>query len=160
MGHRMSRENALLFLLSSAAGSIDALSFIGYGVFTSAMSGNTVLLGIAVARLHLGPAVYSAVALAGYVLGAFVGTVFGDAGRQLRWLLLAEVVLLAGFAALGFVYPTRAECCGRRDHRLRRNGHGDPGGCGPVGRCAGDSDGRIHQHAHSDRRGDWPPTGE
>jgi uncharacterized membrane protein YoaK (UPF0700 family) len=109
MGNRMKRENALLFLLSSAAGSIDALSFIGYGAFTSAMSGNTVLLGIAIGRLRLGPAVYSAVALTGYALGALASTVFGDdrTPRRLRWLLLAEVVLLAGFAAFAFVYPAR-----------------------------------------------------
>jgi uncharacterized membrane protein YoaK (UPF0700 family) len=75
------------------------------------MSGNTVLLGVAIGRLRLGPAVYSAIGLAGYALGALASTLFDDnrTPRRLRSLLFAEVVLLAGFAAFASAYPARNE---------------------------------------------------
>jgi uncharacterized membrane protein YoaK (UPF0700 family) len=105
----MKRENALLLLLSSVAGSVDAVSFINYGVFTSAMSGNTVLLGIAVGRFRLGPAVYSGAALAGYALGALACTIFSNSRspHRLRRLLLIEALLLAGFAVFAFTHPAQ-----------------------------------------------------
>ena len=106
----MKHENASLFLLSSVAGSVDALSFINYSVFTSAMSGNTVLLGIAIGRLRCESAAYSGVALAAYVLGALACTIFsgGQSLRRLRPPLLTEALLLAGFALFAFAHPAQS----------------------------------------------------
>lgn len=105
----MKRENALLLLLSSVAGSVDAVSFINYGVFTSAMSGNTVLLGIAIGRFRFGSAFYSGTALAGYALGALACTIVsgGRPPSRLRWLLLTEALLLAGFAVFAVTHPAQ-----------------------------------------------------
>ena len=64
----------LLLLLTCAAGAVDAISYLGLGhVFTAMMTGNTVLLGLAVGQGHLGAAVRSVVALIGFSLGVIVG---------------------------------------------------------------------------------------
>ncbi|HET6182202.1 MAG TPA: YoaK family protein [Acetobacteraceae bacterium] len=103
----MSRAALLLFLLSAASGAIDALSFIRFRVFTSAMSGNTVLLGIAIGQLHPGPAIAAAIALACFVLGVLAAIPLrtgGGAERGLRLVLLMEALFLAAFAALSFLH--------------------------------------------------------
>jgi len=69
-------RNMMLVLLTMTSGCVDAISFLALGqVFTAAMTGNTVLFGLAVTKsggLHV--AGY-AVALLGFVLGAAVGAV-------------------------------------------------------------------------------------
>jgi uncharacterized membrane protein YoaK (UPF0700 family) len=100
-------------VLTAAAASSDALSYLGLGhVFPANMTGNTVLLGLGVATGDWGAAARSAVALAAYVLAAFtVGTITAGRGSPstLRWVLGVEVVLLAAFAgwwiSIG-AYPT------------------------------------------------------
>ena len=91
-----------LALLSFAAGSTDAIAFLILGdVFTSAMSGNTVLLGIALGQ--------GRIAAASHPLAAFIGYVAGVAGaalplrmptRGIEWTLLLETLFLAAFAGL------------------------------------------------------------
>jgi uncharacterized membrane protein YoaK (UPF0700 family) len=99
------RTSAVLFVLSVASGAIDAISFLKFGVFTSAMSGNTVLLGIAIGRgeLRLGEA--AAIAFAAYFTAAAVSRPICDllAGTRtpLMILLSLEVLLLAGFVGFG-----------------------------------------------------------
>ncbi|HXJ54820.1 MAG TPA: YoaK family protein [Burkholderiales bacterium] len=64
-------RNALLLALTFSAGYVDALSYLGLGrVFTANMTGNTVLLGIAIAQLNSEAAVRSTLALAGFLSGA------------------------------------------------------------------------------------------
>jgi uncharacterized membrane protein YoaK (UPF0700 family) len=97
-----------LALLSFASGCTDVLTFLKLGeVFTSAMTGNAALLGVAIGRGELLAASRSLTALLGFMLGVAVASVidgFGRAeprqGRSLRRLLLAEIVLLAGCASL------------------------------------------------------------
>jgi uncharacterized membrane protein YoaK (UPF0700 family) len=104
-------RDAILGLLSFAAGAIDALSFVQFGVFTSAMSGNTVLLGIAVGRFDLDSALAPIIAFGGYGLGVVLGTaIIGaqeeqGAFRTLHRALSAEAVLLATFLALDILVP-------------------------------------------------------
>jgi uncharacterized membrane protein YoaK (UPF0700 family) len=67
----------MLVLLALAAGCVDATSFLGLGqVLTAAMTGNTVLLGLALGRADMLGALRSTVALlaffAGVVLGASI----------------------------------------------------------------------------------------
>ena len=66
--------NRLLLALAFAAGYIDALSYLGLSrVFTANMTGNTVLLGLAVAQFDGDAAARSGVALAGFLMGAAAG---------------------------------------------------------------------------------------
>lgn len=70
-------KKGLLLALAFAAGYIDALSYLGLGhVFTANMTGNTVLLGIALAELDGGAIARSGFALAGFLTGAAVGAWF------------------------------------------------------------------------------------
>ena len=67
-------RSALLLALTFAAGYIDALSYLGLGrVFTANMTGNTVLLGIALAQLDGHAVARSSLALAGFLAGAAAG---------------------------------------------------------------------------------------
>jgi uncharacterized membrane protein YoaK (UPF0700 family) len=59
-----------VILLAMSSGAVDALSFAGLGaVFASVMTGNLVLLGVAVAQTRLDPALPAATAIAAYVAG-------------------------------------------------------------------------------------------
>jgi uncharacterized membrane protein YoaK (UPF0700 family) len=70
-------------LLAVAAGSVDAVSFLGLGqVLTAAMTGHTILLGLALGQGQVQAALRSAVALAGFVAGAIVGATIVDRGPK------------------------------------------------------------------------------
>ena len=78
-------------------------------VFTSVMTGNIVLWGLAVARGSLTLASHTAVSIAGYIAGVAVGTWVAHSFKEdepsqdgvlpshVIWVLLAELTLLAGF---------------------------------------------------------------
>ncbi len=98
--------------LTFGSGAADVASFTRLGsVFTSVMTGNIVLWGLAVARGSLTLASHTAVAVGGYVAGVAVGTWVAHGARAVSsdqegvlpphvlWVLLAELTLLAGFAA-------------------------------------------------------------
>ena len=96
------RRGVLVLGLTLVAGCTDALSYLGLGrVFTANMTGNTVLLGIAVAQRDAGAAARSAAALGGFVLGAVVvGLAPERKTRSVTAALVAELGLLA--ALLGW----------------------------------------------------------
>jgi len=97
--------------LTFASGAADVASFTRLGdVFTSVMTGNIVLWGLAVARGSLTLASHTAVAVAGYIAGVAVGTWVAHGTKQadadpgadvlpahVVWVLLAQLTLLAGF---------------------------------------------------------------
>lgn len=95
-------RNGALAMLSFAAGSMDAIAFLTLGdVFTSAMSGNTILLGLAVGQGRMSAASHSLAAFLGYVIGV-AGAVLplrASNGGVERTLVL-EAVFLAAFAGL------------------------------------------------------------
>jgi uncharacterized membrane protein YoaK (UPF0700 family) len=65
----------LLAVLAFTSGYIDALSYLGLGsVFVSNMTGNTVLLGIAIGRGNVLAAARAGVALLSYIGGVALGT--------------------------------------------------------------------------------------
>ncbi len=67
--------NLMLAGLTFSAGYLDAVSYVGLGhVFTANMTGNTVLLGIAIAGMHSTRVIGSLLALAGYCSGVALGT--------------------------------------------------------------------------------------
>jgi len=102
--------------LTFASGAMDVASFTTLGgVFTSVMTGNIVLWGLAAARGSLSLASHTAVSIAGYIAGVAGGTWIahgfkavteekGEGGTgvlpaHVSWALFAELILLAGFAA-------------------------------------------------------------
>jgi uncharacterized membrane protein YoaK (UPF0700 family) len=111
-------RDALLLTLTAAAGSADAVSYLGLGrVFTANMTGNLVLLGIAIGQGQLAGSIRAVIAFAGFVIGVLLGVRLTEGfpspsgGRQgggratPRWphsatlALLAEVGLLLGLVA-------------------------------------------------------------
>jgi uncharacterized membrane protein YoaK (UPF0700 family) len=105
--------------LTFGSGATDVASFTRLGgVFTSVMTGNIVLAGLAVAQRSLSLASHTAVAIAGYIAGVAGGTWIAhgfkaasppkpadDEGpasvlpAHVNWALFAELILLAGFTA-------------------------------------------------------------
>ena len=102
--------------LTFGSGAADVASFTRLGdVFTSVMTGNIVLWGLAAARGSLTLFSHTAVAIAGYIAGVAAGTWIAHGFRaadpgedqdqaatrpdRVVRALLAELILLAGFAA-------------------------------------------------------------
>jgi uncharacterized membrane protein YoaK (UPF0700 family) len=100
--------------LTFASGAADVASFTRLGnVFTSVMTGNIVLWGLAAARGSLSLFSHTAVSIAGYIVGVAVGTWVGHGAKEAEtspdtnragvlpthvvWVLRGELTLLAGF---------------------------------------------------------------
>lgn len=101
-------RDALVLALALAAACVDALSYMGLNeVLTANMTGNTVLLGLAMARQDAEAAARSGLALAAFACGAAtVALLPRRPSRRRPWprsvtaALGAEVVLLAGLAGV------------------------------------------------------------
>jgi uncharacterized membrane protein YoaK (UPF0700 family) len=63
-----------LFLLTWTAGIMDALSYLRAGVFTANMTGNTVVLGLAIAGRERSRAVPALAALCAFATGCLIGS--------------------------------------------------------------------------------------
>ena len=104
--------------LTFGSGATDVASFTRLGgVFTSVMTGNIVLAGLAVAQRSLSLASHTAVSIAGYITGVACGTWVAHGFKvrgngkpdetdrdsvlpgHVSWALFTEFVLLAGFTA-------------------------------------------------------------
>ncbi len=83
---------------------MDAISFLAFGVFTSAVSGSTVVLGIAIAQQAWQWGANAGAAFVAYFLGAAASSCLTPDGapvhRTLRLQLGAQVVLLAALCIL------------------------------------------------------------
>ena len=96
-----------ILVLTWVAGLTDAISYLGLGhVFTAMMTGNTVLLGLALAQGEVSAAWRSILALAGFAAGVAVGALIVDRDRShgawppaVTGALAVEGVLLALFTA-------------------------------------------------------------
>jgi uncharacterized membrane protein YoaK (UPF0700 family) len=98
------RRDFLLVALTFAAGSVDAVALLRLDVFTAVMTGNIVLLGLAVGQGAFGNALRSVVALIAYGVGVVVGArVVGAVAVETHWspsvtrALALEWVLQAAF---------------------------------------------------------------
>lgn len=101
----------LLVLLAFGAGTVDGISFLGLGsVFTANMTGNLVLLGVAVGRGASSEVVRSAAAFTAFVVGVFGASRIVDRSAKRRpWPTgvtvalaveaVAQSALLAGWLA-------------------------------------------------------------
>jgi uncharacterized membrane protein YoaK (UPF0700 family) len=104
-------RNTLLLLLACAGGAVDAVSYMELGrVFTANMTGNTVLLGLALVHADHQEALRASLALVGFfgggVLGAWIVEMGPSAGlwpRTVTVALALEWGFLAVFA-VGWLY--------------------------------------------------------
>ena len=131
---RVVERDVRLLVLAVSAGSADGWSYLGLGhAFVANMTGNTVLLGIAVFQNH-GDLLHPAIALCCYAVGAMLGSAF-TAGVQpgmlwskaISWTLTLEaLLLLAAESWMGHALyePEPAARYGRAGRR-------------PAKRCAG-----------------------
>jgi uncharacterized membrane protein YoaK (UPF0700 family) len=75
-------RNVLVLLLACTAGAVDAVSYVGLGrVFTANMTGNTVLLGLALGQAESEAVVRSSLALVGFLAGVALGALTAHRGR-------------------------------------------------------------------------------
>ena len=99
-------KNRLVLLLTGVGGYVDAVSYLALGrVFTANMTGNTVLLGLALVQGDTAGAGRSALALGGFLAGGALGARLVASGpRPAVWprgvtvALIAEGALLAALA--------------------------------------------------------------
>ncbi len=106
-----------LALLSFASGATDVLAFMKLGhLFTSAMTGNTALLAIALGQGHVAAAGRSLTALLGFALGVALATVVNARRAQPSGppidpsrLLLLELLFLVSCTALWNASPEPIE---------------------------------------------------
>ena len=96
-------RDGLLVLLTLTTGAVDAACFLQLGnVFSSVITGNLVLLGVAAATQSASLAINSGVALAGYSAGVLAGAPI--ATRRVRggeiWPLSVTITLVAEFCVL------------------------------------------------------------
>ena len=105
---RGAARDGLLVLLTLTTGAVDASSFLHLGdVFSSVITGNLILLGVAAATTSSSLAIHSGTALAGYSVGVLVGapiaTRRSSSGEtwplSVTVTLAAEFCVLAGFSA-------------------------------------------------------------
>ena len=84
-----------MVLLAVAAGFSDALGYVGLGrVFTANMTGNTILLGLAIGQGEISAALRSVAALVGFVLGiALAGTIVARTRVQSIWSMTVTATL-------------------------------------------------------------------
>jgi uncharacterized membrane protein YoaK (UPF0700 family) len=100
-----------LLILAASAGSADGWSYFGLGhAFVANMTGNTVLLGLAVFQNH-GDLLHPAISLGCYAAGAVLGSLFTGTvqpgtvwSKAISWTLMLEALLLlaaeAGWLAI------------------------------------------------------------
>jgi uncharacterized membrane protein YoaK (UPF0700 family) len=114
--HTTARD-LMLTLLAVAAGCLDAVSFLGLGqVLVAAMTGNTVLLGIALGEADAQGALRAAISIAGFVAGAVLGAAIVDRDAQdtvwspaVTWALALELVILVALALAWHLLEDRGD---------------------------------------------------
>ena len=108
--------NGQIFLLTWTAGCLDAISYLSLGqIFTANMTGNTILFGLAAVQGETLTVLRSAVALAGFCLGALFGTYLVERNRerttwtpQMRVAITIEGSLLVIFSVLWLIIRVKA----------------------------------------------------
>jgi uncharacterized membrane protein YoaK (UPF0700 family) len=96
-------RDSLLVLLTLTTGAVDASCFLHLGnVFSSVITGNLVLLGVAAATRSGSLAIHGGVALAGYSVGVLIGAPIATrrASGGETWPLGVTVTLVAEFCVL------------------------------------------------------------
>ena len=98
------QQAAVILALTLASASSDVLSYARLGgILTSAMTGNTALLGLALGEGKISAALRAAVALGGFSLGTAAASSLLREARMISRLLVIEATMLGGFAFLWFL---------------------------------------------------------
>jgi uncharacterized membrane protein YoaK (UPF0700 family) len=87
--------------LAAVAGCVDALSLTTAGVFTANMTGNTIVLAVAVVRGESRHVLLAAISLAGYVASVAFGARMG--ARRPHLILATEFAVAAGYAVAWYI---------------------------------------------------------
>jgi uncharacterized membrane protein YoaK (UPF0700 family) len=104
-------RDALVVLLTVASGFSDALGYLGLGrVFIANMTGNTILLGLAIGQGEVAAALRSVAALVGFILGVMLASMIAARTRDKSiWpttvtaALAGECIVLLAFTLWGTV---------------------------------------------------------
>ncbi|HEY4027957.1 MAG TPA: YoaK family protein [Candidatus Dormibacteraeota bacterium] len=109
-------RDVLLIALTAAAGWADTIAYLGLGrVFTANMTGNLVLLGLAVGQLQVSSAERAGAAFAGFVAGGLLGSRLTAKAASHPWhprvniTLGAEAAVLIVFSALWWTGAERSQ---------------------------------------------------
>lgn len=109
---RLTPADRVIGALAFVSGSADVFAFLEFHeIFTSAMTGNTALLGLALGQGHLLAASRSLAALIGYSLGCVMATLIieamppAQAGARVRRLIEIEIAGLALIAGAWTILP-------------------------------------------------------
>lgn len=100
-----------ILLLTWTAGVLDALTYLRAGVFTANMTGNTVVLGLAIAGPGRGRVVDAVIAILAFAVGALIGAAVllrvpnAGADWDLRAGTSLEIPFVALFTALWVIFP-------------------------------------------------------
>jgi uncharacterized membrane protein YoaK (UPF0700 family) len=117
-------RDAMLVMLSLAAGCVDAVGYLGLGhIFVANMTGNTVLLGLALGQAQEQAVLRAVVAPVGFIIGVAAGTmIVGPDREEATWpsavtaALAVELAILAALAARWFL--VRSEPAGGAGYTL------------------------------------------
>jgi uncharacterized membrane protein YoaK (UPF0700 family) len=105
----MAPRRRLVLLLGGSAGFLDAVGYLTFGIFTANMTGNTVLLGIALGQGRWQAVLRVLLAIAAFVVGAAAGALLLRERRRMGGVLALEAAaLLAGLAVWWRVSPEAA----------------------------------------------------
>lgn len=79
-------RDVILVALTACSGALDAASYLRFHTFAANMTGNTVLLGLAIGGKHLGDAAESVAPIIAFAIGAFLATALGrEANEKDTW---------------------------------------------------------------------------
>lgn len=100
---RIASRDVMLLVLTAAAGLVDAISYLEMGhVFTAMMTGNTVLLALAIGQGEVMAALRSTLALVAFSVGAAGGAMVLQRGRARgEWPSIVTATLAIEAGALG-----------------------------------------------------------
>ena len=96
------RDNLFAALLSAACGMADAVGYAGTDIFAANMTGNTVLVGLALAGQDWALAAERAITLATFFAGAMLGRHLAVRDSVRPWVPLSTEAALIGVAALPY----------------------------------------------------------
>lgn len=108
-------------ILAIVAGYADAIGFLTFGAFAGAMTGNTVLLGIALAGAQYADAAQSAIIIAAFMVGVAFSAVLGSR-VPLAAVLGIEAAAIVGAALIAphFAAPVLAFAMGLQNATMTR----------------------------------------
>lgn len=108
-------------VLAIVAGYADAVGFLTFGAFAGAMTGNTVLLGIALAEVDFGAAAQSAIIIAAFLVGVGASAVLGRRVPLVAVLgLEAAAIVAAAWITPVFAAPVLAFAMGLQNATMTR----------------------------------------